>query len=561
MLRAGTRFRHRMERKTRRLSEGDECPSMLGYFQFTEPQLGSDTVWERASPVMSSTSPSPAPTGTGRRLDETLHTRRTAPHRSHAARVRWHWFRSKNWTGQTRRRYPEPAMFRDAAQPVAEADCFSEALDDSGVEFLLPHDFPPLRPVQADALGKIKEAHDIVRRENRLATAAVITPTSSGKDLLPLALARALKGTSVMFVPFTHLVESAVAYTRDIGGVAETFDTARVHAMSAADVVICSFEHAQTAVPLMRNLYSLHRLAGVIVNEAHVLDRSLVTFRDFECVSKMFGLLTQHKVAAVAVFMSATLRHSRKILEFCGLPGRLDSYLAMSPIRANVSFVFQLLKGSESFASHKAIMAAAFKLIDEHAPDKRVCLFVMYKWQMNLVVTSLKDVYPGRTIVEFDKVRRPDVTRLGQSDLVVATSALKTGANMSETNLVIAYGGCYSLEDLLQGAGRGGRFPGSQVIAFCGWLTATSAFCNVDYRALPPCCAHHTQCLMLSVFLKGMLQGMPESTRCAQSTFACYSPFAFYCSADPRYHQEAPCSFGSRLACSSVRSIKHCPAK
>jgi hypothetical protein len=211
--------------------------------------------------------------------------------------------------------------------------------------------------------------------------------------LLPLTLARALKVTSVEFVPFTHLVESAVAYTREFGGVAETFDTARVLVMPAAGVVVCSFEHAEKAVPLMRNLFSQHRLAGVIINEAHVLHRNLVTFRDFECGSKMFGLLTQQKVAALAVFMSATLRHSRKILEFCGIPGRLDSYLAMSPIRANVSFVFQLLKGSESLASHKAIMAAAFKLIDEHAPDKRVVMFVMYKWQMNLVVTSLKDLY------------------------------------------------------------------------------------------------------------------------------------------------------------------------
>lgn len=171
---------------------------------------------------------------------------------------------------------PEEAVQAEAEWPGAQDD---DSVDYHGDQFLLPQDFPPLRPVQADALTII---HDISRRERRIATAAVITPTGSGKDLLPLALARALKGTSVLFVPFKHLVDSAVAYTRQFGGVAETFDTARVHNNSAADVVVCSFEHAEKAVCLLRNLFCENRLAGVIKNEAHVLARSLVSFRDFE---------------------------------------------------------------------------------------------------------------------------------------------------------------------------------------------------------------------------------------------------------------------------------------
>ena len=57
----------------------------------------------------------------------------------------------------------------------------------------------------------------------------------------------------------------------------------------------------------------------------------------------------------------------------------------------------------------------------------------------------------------------------------MSTSALKTGTNLAPTNLVLFYGAVYSLEDWLQGAGRAGRCPGSQVSSFCPMLP-TSLF-------------------------------------------------------------------------------------
>ncbi len=123
----------------------------------------------------------------------------------------------------------------------------------------------------------------------------------------------------------------------------------------------------------------------MVISEARVLNLSLVTFRDFEPVNnKMFGLLTQYKVATTAVLMLATMQHSRKVLEkvleFYGLPGTLDACLAMSLIRESISFHLQLLKGSESVTKawrHIKPSWAICKTIDEHAPDKRAVIFVM----------------------------------------------------------------------------------------------------------------------------------------------------------------------------------------
>jgi hypothetical protein len=118
-----------------------------------------------------------------------------------------------------------------------------------------------LRPFQVSALDVILRARRTGVTQNRVATAAIVAPTSAGKDLLPLALARYCRGTSVVFVPHVcvypplltitpsysccrHLLESAAKEARQFGGTAEPFDDARMFNNSAADVVVCSYEHA-----------------------------------------------------------------------------------------------------------------------------------------------------------------------------------------------------------------------------------------------------------------------------------------------------------------------------
>jgi ATP-dependent helicase YprA (DUF1998 family) len=59
------------------------------------------------------------------------------------------------------------------------------------------------RPHQQEALDLITQAVNLSQQERRLTTAAIVVPTSSGKDLLPLALSKFTGGVSIMFVPYT----------------------------------------------------------------------------------------------------------------------------------------------------------------------------------------------------------------------------------------------------------------------------------------------------------------------------------------------------------------------
>jgi len=58
------------------------------------------------------------------------------------------------------------------------------------------------RPLQQQALDIIQQVSTLSQTAVRMATAGVVTPTSSGKDLLPLALSLLANGVCIMFVPF-----------------------------------------------------------------------------------------------------------------------------------------------------------------------------------------------------------------------------------------------------------------------------------------------------------------------------------------------------------------------
>lgn len=216
---------------------------------------------------------------------------------------------------------------------------------------------------------------------------------------------------------------------------------------------------------LIQTLASRQQLAGIFFNEAHELDPSLVSWRSFDPVCKMFGLLSFHKLAVPVIFMTATLRHPERILEFCGLRTIMDEQLFVSPMRENLDFELQCLKGEYSIESHNNIMTAAIAAINQNAPVNRAIIFVMYRFEIGPVARSLRESFPARSIIEYDQERRPDVTNTDPASIIVSTTALKTGTNLAETNLVLFYGCVYSLEDWLQGAGRVGRLPGTHVSA------------------------------------------------------------------------------------------------
>jgi hypothetical protein len=83
---------------------------------------------------------------------------------------------------------------------ILEVDDESESSWTSVMQHLGISDF---RPNQKEALDIIEQAHNLSQQEHRLTTVGIVVPTSSGKDLVPLALSEFTGGVSIMFVPFT----------------------------------------------------------------------------------------------------------------------------------------------------------------------------------------------------------------------------------------------------------------------------------------------------------------------------------------------------------------------
>lgn len=110
----------------------------------------------------------------------------------------------------------------------------------------------------------------------------------------------------------------------------------------------------------------------------------------------MFGHLSLHNVTVPAIFMTATMRDPEKILTFCGLRPNLDEEIFVSPMRPNLQFEVQPLKGSRIEESHSSIMTASVAAINKHAPNNRVVMFVMYKTEIEPVVQSLRKSFPIR---------------------------------------------------------------------------------------------------------------------------------------------------------------------
>jgi hypothetical protein len=75
--------------------------------------------------------------------------------------------------------------------------------------------FPKLFDSQVQAFAAIENAAKVAIEHQRLATVAIVNPTSSGKDLLPLLWAIMKQGVSIAFVPYVHLADAAVKYAKE----------------------------------------------------------------------------------------------------------------------------------------------------------------------------------------------------------------------------------------------------------------------------------------------------------------------------------------------------------
>lgn len=120
------------------------------------------------------------------------------------------------------------------------------------------------------------------------------------------------------------------------------------------------------------------------------------SFRNFDGFERFFAKLTQANVISPVVFLTATLMEPATVLLACGLPAPFDEAFFMSPMRKNLSFKLMFLKdGTTNHTSHRLIMQNSVAAIKQHAPNQRVLIFVMFKWELDLVASWLRQSFPG----------------------------------------------------------------------------------------------------------------------------------------------------------------------
>jgi hypothetical protein len=287
---------------------------------------------------------------------------------------------------------PAAAEFLEANSHNFDADTGNDFGDDDDGDSRMNEDQPPEECIRSRALRQfdglyesqlasletINSAQAICISEHRIATAAVVTPTGSGKDMLPLVWARMHKAVSILFVPYKHLVETVQQDARKAGFRVDKFADAKGANNSNADAVVCAYEHAPTTITLIQNLNKEQRLAGLFKNEAHVIDDKLDGgYREFQGTHQLMGLLVERSVNCLVVFMSATLRRPNVVLKACGLRPQLDRGHFLTPMRSNLQFQLKMVDGSSEQDSHRNIMNMIVETIRLLAPTERVCVFVM----------------------------------------------------------------------------------------------------------------------------------------------------------------------------------------
>ncbi len=123
------------------------------------------------------------------------------------------------------------------------------------------------------------------------------------------------------------------------------------------------------------------------------------SFRNFDGFQTFFAKLTQANVMSPVVFLTATLMEPEKVLLACGLPVLFDEAFYMSPMRKNLSFKLMFFNdGTTAVTSHRLIMQNSVAAIKQHAPHQRVLIFVMFKWELDLVASWLRQCFPGKLL-------------------------------------------------------------------------------------------------------------------------------------------------------------------
>ena len=288
-------------------------------------------------------------------------------------------------------------------------------------------------------------------------TKIIQAPTSTGKDMLPFAMAVLTGKAQLIFVPFVALIDNVIqegakfkCRVVKFSDIHRSIDVAT--AAATADCIICSYEHAPKAVRIAQELLSRERMGWCWFNEAHVLELD-ASFRDFGSIYEVCLQCPQ------VCCMTATLqpRHVVGLAQKLGRKGFSESML-VCPSRP------QLEVGLKVTTDAKAWIAQELK---RQPAGQRAIVFCLFKHNVTEMAAYLKETLGSREILECVSGAIDDMAmfRKLSSAIMVCTSVLAAGVSFDTVTMVFFLSCAHGPEYFLQGAGRGARSEQEKCVA------------------------------------------------------------------------------------------------
>jgi hypothetical protein len=350
--------------------------------------------------------------------------------------------------------------------PIASKLVFSRPLSDTPTitssqshrqQFELDYDFiaerlkiDSVRPLQCDALR-------ILMGASVVDTKIIQGPTSMGKDLLPFALAVATKKAQLMFVPYVALIENTLnegaRYGCKVIKFAEIGKTITIATAAAtADVIICSYEHAQRAVRITQELLTRQRLGWCFFNEVHVIQLD-GDFRDFGSI---------HEICAQCPHiccMTATLQH-QYVASLAAKLGRtgFSKSMFIPPARPRLALMMKVTSDSRLWIAQQLVAQPA---------DQRAIVFCLFKKSVPEMANYLQGHVGQRKIFECISGATADIPsfRADKSAIMVCTTVLCAGISVNLITRIFFLDCAHGPEAFVQGAGRGARAEHEMCVA------------------------------------------------------------------------------------------------
>ena len=300
---------------------------------------------------------------------------------------------------------------------------------------------------QADATQRILQ-----REEDLL----VVLPTGGGKTLLFLlpALLEAGRYTTVVICPFVALRKEVERRAREGNVSVQVYSESESACLGSADILLASAEHCGSTA-FQNHLALLHggdRLARIVVDECHVA----VTATAWRPAMRHLRAVRVRPVPLLLLSATVPSELEEKLREFFNVR---PSVIRSATNRPNMTYAVE--KGGLPMNVRVENLLRALQGATGIEPPKSI-VFCRYrddtkKLSEHLVNQGFSSTYYHGQMGETDRIANHNSWVRGADDIMVATGAFGTGVDLGAVRVVVHVGEPYSMIDLAQESGRGGR--------------------------------------------------------------------------------------------------------